>query len=168
MNRSLLLIVTAGLCLATPPAAGPEAAAMTFFQHYQSMKLTGLPSDKEIRQLAPWLSNGLRKTIAAARAEQARCMKAFKDEKPPWIEGDLFTSNFEGFTTFQVNKTEAASTRLTLQFEYVENGQKFAWKDDVEMVREGGSWKLNDIFFRQSAKPDQSLRGGLTGPGCGR
>ncbi len=168
MTRSLLLMVTVGLCLATPPAAGPETTLAEFYQRYQTMKLSGLPGAKDTQQLAPWLSGSLRQLMAKARAEQARCIKAFKDEKPPWIEGDLFTSNFEGFTTFRVNSADARSTRLTLEFAYVAKGQTFAWRDDVEMVREGGAWKLNDIFFRHSAQPSQSLRAGLAGPGCSR
>ncbi|MCC6538125.1 MAG: hypothetical protein IT162_11270 [Bryobacterales bacterium] len=169
MTRSVLLAVAAlGGWWAAAPAARPDAGLSEFYRRYQQMKLSGLPDARSLQKLAPWLSAGLQQSIANARREQARCMKQFKDEKPPWIEGDLFSSNVEGFTAFRVSGGEAPAARLTVHFEYVENGQKFALRDDVEMVREGGVWKVNDIFFRQSAEPTATLRAGLAGPGCAR
>ena len=94
-------------------------------------------------------------------------MKAEPDEKGPWVEGDLFTSNFEGFTRFE--EMPGAGDRVAVQFRYTGNGQTFAWEDEVWMKREGGRWVVDDDFYRRTAGFTSgfgaSLRTSLTGPG---
>lgn len=159
-----LLFPSAGF--GQPPSAA--RAAESFYVHYQKLKLSGLPNAKEAAQLAPYLSKGLQGLMRKAQSEQARCIKAEPDDKGPWVEGDLFTSNFEGFSTFQV--TAAAAARIPVQFTYTENGQTFSWKDEVGMINEGGRWVVDDIFYRTTtgftSGFGSNLRGSLAGPAC--
>lgn len=83
--------------------SSPVDAVNGFYAAYARQPFTGQPSGADWSRVARHMSAPLAKMIRAAQSEQARCQKAHPDEKPPWIEGDMFTSNFEGFTRFKVS-----------------------------------------------------------------
>lgn len=150
---------------------GPQRAIREFYQAYRGLKISGLPAQAELARLSPYSSAGLQALIHKARVEQARCAKAHPGDKGPWVEGDLFSSNFEGFTGFQVGPAAGALLqRVPVEFEYVENGRKFTWKDEVSVVKEGGRWLVDNVHYRKSQGFGNgfgaSLRASLSAPGC--
>src|SRR5437868_500903 len=119
MHRVVAAIVGAVL-LAHPAASqsakgSPAETVKRFYNAYHGLKFSGLPNAKQLSKLAPYLSASLQTTIRTAQKEQDRCEKAAPDEKPPWIEGDMLSSNFEGFTRFQVVQD---GTETAVAFEY--------------------------------------------------
>jgi hypothetical protein len=103
--------------------------------------------------------------MRTAQTTQARCEKTHPGDKPPWVEGDMFSSSFEGFTKFQVAGalalTKARKTIFKVNFEYVEKGQKpVTWTDEVALVQEKGRWVIDDVFL-----PDAAAFGNGFGPG---
>ncbi len=171
INPVRSLLFTAVLlfpCIGLGQPSSAVQAVESFYNHYRKLKLSGLPNAKEAAQLAPYLSKGLQALIRKAQTEQARCIKAEPDDKGPWVEGDLFTSNFEGFSRFQVNAT--AQARIPVAFTYTENGQAFSWKDEVGMIPEDGRWVVDDVFYRSTpgftSGFGSNLRGSLTAPAC--
>ena len=118
-------------------------------------------------------SPALLAAITRAEGIQARCIESHPEDKGPWIEGDMFTSNFEGFTSLRVEEPKlrnAARQNLPVAFEYVENGQKFPWTDQVEVIRQGNRWVIDNVLYRRKSGfgngLGSSLRQSLKGKGC--
>ncbi|MBM3764933.1 MAG: DUF3828 domain-containing protein [Acidobacteria bacterium] len=149
----------------TVAAAEP---ARDFYTAYKNLKFEGLPNKAQLDKLAPHMSTGMRNAIKSAQALQAKCMNKFPTDKPMWIEGDLFTSNFEGFTSFKVGESD--NTKAIVEFEYVEKGQKVVWKDKLLFVREKGKLVIDDVRFGRTegftSGYGESLRKSLGGTGC--
>ena len=152
----------------------PAEAATTFYASYARQPFTGLPTGEHWDRIAPRVTLSLARLIVAAQAEQSRCQKAHPDDKPPWIEGDMFTSNFEGFTHFSLadsGATSGATSTMTMDFEYVNGGQRSTWRDQVVLVREYGRWVIDDVRYARregfSNGFGESLKNALApGGGC--
>ena len=77
--------------------------------------------------------------------------KANKDS-PPLIEGDLFSSLFEGATAVSVGSCAADSGatrgRCVANLVYADPGSKPTnWNDTVLLVRTPDGWKVDDIVY---------------------
>ena len=158
-------------------AGDPDSAAPTiqkFYQTYSEMKTSGLPDAAGMAKLSPYFSSSLKKLILSAQANQARCRKAHPGDKPPWTEGDMFSSNLEGFTKFHVvgaGPAKGGRSVYKVAFEYAEKGQRAtAWPDEVAVVREAGRWVIDDVFYRRKSAFGNgfgpALRDGLAANGC--
>ncbi|MEP6620320.1 MAG: DUF3828 domain-containing protein [bacterium] len=156
-SSGVRVVAIGALCLAIPSLAAaaqatPTDAVRSFYAGYAKQRFSGLPTGASFRRVAPILSASLAALIRAAQKEQARCKKAHADEKPPWIEGDMFTSNFEGFTHFRPSDSTVLTpmrATVNVDFDYVDAGKPFAWRDQVILVREGGRWVIDDVRYRR-------------------
>ena len=92
----------------------------------------------------------LRRLLAAAKREQGRCAKAFPGDKPPWIEGDLFSSSFEGFTSFRAGPSRGRDRdrAVTMRLLYVSGKDRVQWSDELVLRNEAGRWRVDDIYYR--------------------
>lgn len=129
-------------------------AATNFYRSYAKLRtvggMTGIPDAAQLTKLAPMLTAELQRLFVAAKKEQQRCAKQFPDDKPPWIEGDIFSSNFEGFTRFRVDasKGRGGGRAVTVRFEYVEGKSGVKWTDVLVLRNESGRWRVEDILYR--------------------
>ena len=106
-------------------------------------------------RLAPLLSQHLAGMINQAAAADARFHAKVKDS-PPLFEGDLFSSQFEGFQTYNVGACSgsAGAGRCSVQLHYQEapGGAKanpaMNWSDDILLIKTGGAWKVDDIAYK--------------------
>jgi len=130
----------------------PEATVTAFYEISIEEKITGLPSDKQFEELRPLLSDSLASLLADARMEQAEFSREYPDEKPPWVEGDLFSSLFEGPTRFTAGKALIHGKHATVTVSFADDnaGEKpFEWKDDVLLVlNDDENWVIDDIVYR--------------------
>lgn len=144
------------LVLASSPAhakAGkPAELTERFYAAYLAVHPPGLPSGDALKTLEPFLSRRLRGLIDAALVEQARFEKAHPDDKPPFVDGDYFSSNFEGFTAFKVGAVEArgAGHRVDVALSYADPGssERVEWTDAVDVVEEDGRLVIDDVELR--------------------
>lgn len=151
---SFLLVITVGM--AVVPHAGrqdpatPAEAVKAFYAGYAAKSFSGLPHEAELAAVSPRMSAGLLKLLRAAAIIQARCIKAHPDDKGPWVEGDMFTSNFEGFTTFEPDSVQVTGLKavVLVRFSYTESGKTFKWGDRAVVVKEAGRWVLDDVRYR--------------------
>lgn len=152
-----MMALGATLALSSEGFAADAArdAATSFYRSYAKLRaeanrMTGVPDAKQLGRLAPMLSAELRRALAAAKAAQQRCAKAFPDDKPPWIEGDLFSSNFEGFTTFRAGpgKGRGRTRSVTVRFRHVEGKSRVEWSDELLLRNESGRWRVDDVAYR--------------------
>lgn len=141
------LLVAAALC-GTRAAAqqSPREAASEFYALVVREDPSGLPDEAEMRLFRPRLSRGLRTLFARAYREQARARREHPDEKPPLVDGCLFSCSFEGPKRFKVGRP-----RLSGRFAYVaveqgsEPGASAAWTDTLVLVKERGRWLVWDV-----------------------
>jgi hypothetical protein len=130
---------------------GMAAAANHFYATYTALpRQGGLPQGAALDRYLPLLSPRLAGLIRRADAAQARFHAKVKDA-PPLIEGDLFSSQFEGFQTYKVGDCSGTATagRCRVQLHYQPPNQKAVdWTDEILLVKAGGAWKVDDIAYR--------------------
>ena len=151
------IILAAGVALSGASAYDvPDAreAVRAFYAAYYETEASGLPSSADMVVLAPWLGEKLQGAIAEARLFQADYMAKYPKDKPPFCEGDFFSSLFEGPTSFDVGEATASDdfTLVDLLFEYRDpyagSGdarEPFRWKDRAVLAREDGRYVLVDV-----------------------
>lgn len=161
MTRGLVL---ACLMLATPaaaqvPAAGdPAAAANAFYTVYGPLvgKGGGIPDTAARLRYAPVLSPRLNTQFADAAAAQRRLTAKVKNAVPPLLEGDVFSSLFEGATGWTVGacQSDGKTARCPVQLSHnmpVTLGRAPAkpvqWRDTLVLTGGPGAWKVDDVIY---------------------
>lgn len=127
----------------------PEAAARDFYAILIKHRVSGLPDDTVWPLLKPRMTPELARVIEAAQREQAEFIKKNPDEKPPWIEGDLFSSLFEGPQEFSVGEAKIVDDRaeIPMSFRYSSDGQTTKWQDTVVLTKSGTGWLVADVAY---------------------
>ena len=148
--KFLLVALLLPAC-AQKAADSPQAVAERFYDYYLEQHMNnGLPSIEQTRQLGTMLSHGLQDAIAHARREQDLFIGEHKGEKPPWIEGDLFSSLFEGASAYGIGKVDRtddhADVLVTLTFRNPK-GRDVQWTDRLVLVRENSAWVVDDLEY---------------------
>src|SRR5205823_4985973 len=101
---SLLVVMSAAALPASMAGAGKDELARVlngFYTVHQQSSQDGVPDTKQRAKYQPFVSPELNKLLADADAAEARYTKANPDS-PPMMEGDLFSPNFEGISSFKV------------------------------------------------------------------
>jgi hypothetical protein len=99
--------------------------------------------------LAPYLSPALNKLLADGAAAEARFSAKIKDA-PPLIEGDLFSSLFEGATAWKLGACTAsgATARCPVNYTHADNRRKpVTWTDSLLLVNTPQGWRVDDIAY---------------------
>lgn len=133
---------------ASDPCAGNEPARVVcgFYQAHLEVRPVGLPTPEQERALAPYLTQALLTRIDDARRYQEAFEAEHPDEKPPFSDGSLFTSMYEGFDRFEIVRVEevqegGAKVTVRLGFEDAP-----PWEDTV-IVTQGERYAIEDIVF---------------------
>jgi hypothetical protein len=149
------------LCLSAASGAAsaadtssPTAAANGFYGEYAGFHPSdGIPDAKGRAKFEPFISPALDKLLADGEAANDHFAKVTKNMSPPLIEGDLFTSNFEGATAFHVEAciTSGQTAHCPVNFGYRTNAKEDAkpvnWTDTVYLVRTTNGWRVDDIGY---------------------
>ncbi len=91
------------------PSAGDRVSA--FLQTYQAQFFRGLPNAEQAATLAPHFSPRLNALFRDALAGQQAYKAKFPSDKPPMIDGDIFSSLFEGASSGSVDAVDASAER---------------------------------------------------------
>lgn len=140
--------------LAVGPAlaqtATPTETAEGFYAVYDGFHPSdGIPDAKGLAQYAPYLSPALHELLEQGEAAERRFAAANKDS-PPLIEGDLFSSMFEGATSHKIGScTQQGDTaRCKAELTYAEGGDKpIHWSDTLALVKTHDGWRVDDIYY---------------------
>jgi hypothetical protein len=172
-ERFLVVLAVLGGNAAAQTSDSPAQVVRSFYAEYQKLHFSGLPDKAAAQKLSAYWSPALQTAFTRAQEEQARCLKAHPDEKGPWVEGDMFSSTFEGFSTVNVEDPKPDKSlrqSIKVNFEYIENGQKHPWSDQVITIRQGNRWMIDDIRYGGKQAFGNgfggSLRDSLKGKGC--
>ena len=140
-----------------PVMAAPESACITatpaesivcrFYERYLDLRPAGLPTERQQAKLAPFLSRRLLGLLDRARLEQQDFARRSPDEKPPFVDGCLFTSLFEGLDRFEVLSTDPqteGTIHVVVRFGYRDAAP---WQDVIVVEPESDRFVIDDILF---------------------
>lgn len=148
-------------------AVAVRELARKFYELYLQLEVRGLPDDSQLAQLLPLLDDDLRGLLEKAKTEQEEAIRKSPDEKPPWSEGDLFSSLFEGAGSFELGEETIGGNRaeIPILLKYTETNPGVEWSDLLMLERESDGWKVSDILFKgEWAFKSASLKSGLRQP----
>jgi hypothetical protein len=145
----------------------PAGVTNAFYRKYISYKMSGLPTPAQIKGISPYISKEIVDQIRADRTKQKAEMKAHPDEKPSWIEGDLFSSMFEGATSFRLGEVRPGDNRteVDVHLAYKYKSDATEWMDTAVLEKVNGRWVITDILYKANwaFKSGASLRNTLKG-----
>lgn len=156
---------------ATPERAAIRQAAQAVSSAIRQERIEGLPSPEQMKRLAPFLTPELAALIDRARELQQEQARRQPDEKPDWIEGDLFSSLFEGVKVWEIGEVFSAptvdATAKVRQTYWEHNREPVNWTDTLVFKQINGRWLLDDIRMRGkwAYQSGDSLRSRLPGGG---
>ncbi len=130
--------------------SSPAKTAEGFYAAYSTFHPSdGIPDAAGRAKYAPFISAALDKLLADGNAAQTKFNKTNKDS-PPLIEGDLFTSMFEGATSYTVGacKTNGAQASCPISFVYDDKKDPpTRWTDTVYLTKTQAGWRIDDIGY---------------------
>jgi len=151
--RIALAALAFGVLLAGPVLADDAAlhgAAEGFYRVYRTFHPSdGVPSGGDLAKYEPFISPALDSLLKQAGDAETRFAKANKDS-PPLVEGDLFSSLFEGASSVAIGACEGdgGHGRCKVNLSYTEPGKApFVWTDTVFLVNTPAGWRVDDIAF---------------------
>lgn len=153
--RALLLAVALGALASAPGSAksdNEDMSAVTtgFYAAYKSVQEGGVPDSAGRQRLHPFISESLEKLLSDASAAEDAFAANTKGQSPPLIEGDLFTSLFEGATSFKIGVCNSSGNKGTCAAELTytsPNEKPVVWTDTVYLTNTGSGWRVNDIGY---------------------
>ena len=138
-------------------AADPATAVNEFYAVYKDQHAQGgIPDATGRLRYTPVLSPRLNKQLADAAAAQARLTAKVRNAVPPMLEGDIFSSLFEGATAWKVGacQSDAKSARCPVVLSYAPPVTPNAkapkpanWNDTVVVVNTPQGWKVDDVIY---------------------
>ena len=151
--KLLVLLIALSGCAqdkSAPAAApSPERAVKSFYDWRLASRMTGAPTAVQLQTMKPYISAELHDLLAQARLRYEADLARSPDEKPSFAEGDLFSSLFEGPTSFTTGDVEAHGAEHIVPVRFVYAGQLPAvnWIDRVHVVEENGAYVIADIEY---------------------
>ena len=162
----LLFLLASGPPVAGQERASPQTTANRFYRTYLKLNVRGLPDEKELKALSPFLSRDLQQLFKDARNTQQKYIREHPDDKPPWADGDLFTSLFEGANSFRLGAPRIKGDRaeVPVHLAYRGGGATSRWSDVLVLTRTADGWRVSDILLKAewAFKSGQSLRSVLS------
>jgi len=134
-----------------PPTESSRAMLEKFYTQHLRNRDSGVPDEYLLDGYRPYISQRLTALLERARQVRDQAIVAHPDEKPPFVEGDLFSSLFEGPTGFEIGmpvRLNDENQRVPVVFSNVIPGQQpVRWTDYAVMVHEESGWKLDDVEY---------------------
>lgn len=97
------------------------------------------------------LSKSFVQKIDQATAKQVASAQQLKasgsTDKPLMIEGDIYTSLYEGATSYETGHIEKVSDQIKATVKFINEPYKQNWSDTVVLIKEDGSWKIDNVLY---------------------
>lgn len=151
MKIVLLVLLFTTNAFANDSGGDLQRVISAFYGVYLELKPVGVPDEKKRTRFTPHISEHLNELLKGANEAERSYYKATKGRVPPLVEGDLFTSNFEGADSFRGVSYESKGERgfCLVEFTYIDPLDKSSlrWKDKVYLVKSSRGWVVDDIEF---------------------
>ncbi len=126
--------------------------ATAFYRVYLDARVSGVPSARTLASFAPVVSPSLLQLLQKGDIAEKHYARVTNHAVPPLVEGDLFTSLFEGAQSFAVQEchrgaTGSATCTITLQHADAGGQAPTRWADKVFLIKQGRRWMVEDIEY---------------------
>jgi len=126
--------------------------AAAFYRVYLEARVSGVPQAKTLARFAPVISPSLLQLLQKAEAAEKHYARVTANAVPPLVEGDLFTSLFEGAQSFvlqECHRGTAGGAACTVELRYADAAGKAPtrWTDKVFLIRHDRRWVVDDIEY---------------------
>ena len=150
-HHSILIGIIFFYALTSWAQSDPKEVVRQFYNWRIKVAFSGVPSQKELNQAQPFLSRELACLLDQARQYRDLFIKKYPDDKPPFIEGDMFSSLFEGPNRYELKKIKQThqQTTVVVQFFYDQPKQPDmkGWQDHIILTQDKHQWLINDIRY---------------------
>ncbi|SMF67070.1 hypothetical protein SAMN02745866_04292 [Alteromonadaceae bacterium Bs31] len=147
----LMLIMISANCFSKTEKSSELQCAEWFFQYIVDYKLySGLPPYGNLRKLEKCMSEDLTHGLKMAKNEQLEFInKNGHSMKPPWIEGNLFASLYEGIHRFKFGSyiVDGEYIIVPVYMEYGNSKDLTEWIDIVVLKNGKNGWLVHDIKY---------------------
>lgn len=130
---------------------GPERVARAFYGLYLDIRPSGIPDAAIQARFRPLMTSELSRLLKKARAVEDAHRAATQNQEPPFVQGDLFTSLFEGATSYALGACAVEGKRaycdIDLTYSEGPETRPTTWTDKLALVQRAGSWQVDDIAF---------------------
>jgi hypothetical protein len=150
MRRSLAVLVLGAVAAACGrEARAPSIAVSQFYSVLDAAGIHRVPDAAQMPALAPLLADSLRHALETARRTRESSERAAPGDKPPFADGDIFSSLFEGRSTWVVKDSLARgdTTFVLVQFSNETTKPAVTWQDTVVVVAQAQRFVIADIRF---------------------
>lgn len=145
--------------LAVPPAQAvtdEEAVrdtAQRFIAFYFDDYGRGLPDASALAKLEPLTTRSFQEALEEARAAEDCHLRKVGNSEPPLIQGDVFTSLFEGATRGAVGSVRIDGRKATVELNWSygpdpDGGKPVSWTDALLLKQGKRGWRIKDIEHR--------------------
>lgn len=164
--KKIISVIIFALAVTSVSLAGEDMQTTVsgFYNVYIKLKTRGIPTAKELAEYKPYITPELAGLLKSADDVEIKYKEETKGEVPPLVEGDIFTSLFEGADSFKVLKCDEKGARGTCSVEFKNtnpgDGKTFTWKDGVMLEKGKSGWVIDDIEYKGDW--DFAVKGTLT------
>ncbi len=125
------------------------AAVAQFYTVLDAAGVNRVPDAVQLQAISPYLTDSLAHALTMARNARELAEKAAPNEKPPFADGDPFSSLFEGRTSITVKDSIAHGDTTLVVVQFTNDTQKppVNWKDTVVVVKQGEQYRVADIRY---------------------
>lgn len=132
-----------------------------FYQQYgkSSEALYDQPIAQDL--FTPQIRKEIEEIVSASKQDIERIKKsAHPDDKPLLLEGSVFTSLYEGYTSYRIKsistremKPKVKTADAIVTFENTAVSPKIEWTENVHLINPSGSgWEIDNITFDKIAQ----------------
>ncbi len=152
MRRALacltLFSIASVACRSDRPASQTDIV-MQLLTMRDALGVRAVPTTGELQALAPFLSASLTRALASADSQRTAERQRVPGDKPPFADGDVFSSMIEGPTAFRVMPALDSVAPVRVPIEFSNDAQRPAarWTDTAVVVQQAGKWVVNDLRY---------------------
>ncbi len=113
---------------------------------------------------SPNLEATLTKVIAISKDDIEKVKKSdHPDEKPLILEGAIFSSLYEGYSSYKISSvTRAKNTvNVSVNFENDKAIPNMKWTDTVNFINIENQWRIDNIIFDKAMGTSKNLKNSL-------
>lgn len=159
-----ILIIAASLLLAACSGNDESKAkelVTNFYQMHQSARPSGALTLKGLITFRHFFSVPLFDLLKdVSVAEEARAAQTAGDPLPPLVEGDIFTANPGGASTFRILQCDMRERESECSVELIYSDAKLKapskWTDKVLLTRDARGWIIDNIQYAGGQAPMRS------------
>jgi hypothetical protein len=128
-------------------AAAPATTVEEFYRVYLAHRPAGLPDGADLERLKQYLSTHLYELIVAANAYSHEFAKKHPHDKPPFVDGDHFSSVFEGPKSYEVAYVGRRRGSVEVHVKFHGAPGTPEWTDIVVLVKENHRYVIDDVRY---------------------